>query len=80
MADVRDFDILAEAPKSAREVYRVTKEAREGRVRLHLRVWHESADGWRPGDAGLPIGLDRLDAVIASLQAARLKLTGGGAL
>ncbi len=67
--------IVAEIPKSRREMIRVTRESYRGYAFVQLRVWFRAEDGeFRPGKSGIAIAPDKLDAAIAALQAARLKM------
>jgi len=72
--------IVAEIPRNRRETIRVTQESYHGHRFVQLRVWFKAEDGeFRPGKSGIAIAPDKLDAAIAALQAARLKMAGEGA-
>ncbi len=73
--------LLAEVPLDRGEVLRITRDSEQGHAELSMRRWFVSASGeLRPGREGLTIRPGQLVAVMAALEAARLRMTGAGAL
>ena len=74
-------DIFAVIKRNRKEVIQIARDDYKGRNLVSLRIWYYDDDGQlRPTPKGLNINANQLDLVIDGLTAARLKMTGRGAL
>ena len=74
-------DIFAVIKRNRKEVIQIARDDYKGRNLVSLRIWYYDDDGQlRPTPKGLSINANQLDLVIDGLTAARLKMTGRGAL
>ena len=74
-------DIFAVIKRNRKEVIQIARDDYKGRNLVSLRIWYYDDDGQiRPTPKGLSINLNQLDLVIDGLTAARLRMTGRGAL
>jgi hypothetical protein len=64
--------LIAEIEKNSREQLRITLGEFKGHRLINLRVWFLAEDGkMRPGNSGVAIKIDRLEALISALLRSR---------
>ncbi|XXY23389.1 transcriptional coactivator p15/PC4 family protein [Sorangium sp. So ce216] len=68
-------EVLLDVQRNKRERLRVTRNKYSGRTFVHVRLYYEADDGaYKPGNKGIALREDELDAVVAAIQAAKRAL------